>query len=109
MYVELERMDEFERELREAMERQPAPPGLKRRVMEQRGARRAQVHGAWWQKLAATIVLADALGGAFAWRNAEQRRRGEEAKQQVFTALRITNRALQQMNEQLKERNRDAQ
>jgi hypothetical protein len=30
-----------------------------------------------------------------------ERRKGEEAKQQVFTALRITNHALDHMNKQL--------
>ena len=36
MCVELEPMDELERELRQALERQPAPPSLKRKVIERR-------------------------------------------------------------------------
>ena len=29
-------MDDFERELKQAMERRPAPPSLKRRIVQQR-------------------------------------------------------------------------
>jgi hypothetical protein len=105
---EIEPRDDFEGELRKAMRRQPAPPGLKRRVMQRREPESAQrVHGRaiWWQRLAASVVLAGALGGTLFWRNAEQQRKGEEAKQQVFTALRITNHALREMNAQLTEHN----
>jgi hypothetical protein len=97
-------MDDFERELRQAVQRRTAPPGVKRRVMERKGARRAQSRVVWWQRLAASVVLVGAAGGALAWHNAEQKRKGEVAKQQVFTALRITNHALEQMNAQLNER-----
>lgn len=105
-------MDDFERELRGAMQRWPAPPGLKRKVMERRLQERAQrQHGrvVWWQRLAASAVLAGLAGGAVIWHNAEQRRKGEEARRQVFTALRIANHALQQMNVQLMERSSDKQ
>jgi hypothetical protein len=116
MYVELkstddfESMDDFERELREAMQRQPAPPSLKRKVMGRLWDRARSTQGrvVWWQRLAASVVLAAVVGGALAWRNAEERRKGEEAKQQVFTALRITNRALHDMNAQLAERTGDS-
>jgi hypothetical protein len=114
MYVEPESMDEieprddYERELRKAIRRQPAPPGLKLRVMQRRkqeSARRVHGRAIWWQRLATSALLAAAVGGALTWRNTEQRRKGEEAKRQVFTALRITNHALEQMNAQLNERN----
>ena len=59
-----------------------------------------------WQRLAASFVLAALLGGGFAWRHAEEKRKGEEARQQVMTALRITSRALNQMNARLAARNR---
>jgi hypothetical protein len=62
-----------------------------------------------WQRLAASLVLAAMLGGAVMWHNAEQRRKGEEARQQVLTALRITSHALKQMNQQLANHDRDAQ
>ena len=117
-------MDELEQELRLALQRQPAPPSLKRRVMERRGPQR-QVFVAgvkrrpeqrawqhrrmvWFERLAASLVLAGVVGGAAFWRHEVELRRGEEAKQQVFTALRITNHALKVMNAQLEERNENS-
>jgi hypothetical protein len=99
--VELEPIDDFERELRHAFERRPAPPGLKRRLMERRRAHRPHRPAELWLRLAASVVLAAALAGGVAWRNVEQQRKGEAARQQVLTALRITGRALDQMNKQL--------
>jgi hypothetical protein len=99
-------MDDFERELSAAMRRKPAPLGLKRAVLE----RRRREHGersrrmVWIERIAASLVLAAVAGGGLVWRNAEERRRGEEAKRQVFTALRITNHALEMMNAQLQAR-----
>ncbi len=103
-------MDELERELRLAVQRQPAPPSLKRRVMERRRQQRARQHRrmVWFERLAASVVLAGVAGGAAFWRHEVEQRRGEEAKQQVFTALRITNHALQVMNAQLEERNKNS-
>lgn len=103
-----EQVDEFERELKQVMERRPAPPSLKRRVLQQRNMRRTErVHSytIWWQRLAASVLLAGVLAGGYSWRQAEERRKGEEAKQQVLTALRITNRALNDMNRRLVARN----
>ncbi len=37
-----EQIDEFEKELRQAMERRPAPPSLKRRILQQRAMRRTE-------------------------------------------------------------------
>jgi hypothetical protein len=102
-------MDEFEEQLRQAFERRPAPPSLKRKLMEQRQRRRTQsMHNraVLWQRLAAGFLVAVLLGGGIAWRQAEQRRQGEEAGRQVLTALRITNRALNQMNARLAARDR---
>jgi hypothetical protein len=105
----MNKFDEFEDQLRRAFERRPAPPGLKRRVMEQRQWRHTlhlRRRTVIWQRLAASFVLAALLGGGFAWRRAEEKRKGEEARQQVITALRITSRALNQMNARLAARNR---
>ena len=104
-----EQIDAFERELRQAMERKPAPPSLKRRILQQRNARRTQkvhIQAVWWQRLAASLLIVGVIAGGYGWRQMEERRKGEEAKQQVLTALRITNRALNDMNRRL-ERNRD--
>ena len=109
-----EPFDDFELELRQALERRPAPPSLKRRIMAQRAARTRQqtirVPSVLWQCLAASVVLVAALGGGLAWRQHEQeRRKGEQARQQVLTALRITSHALDHVQAQLAARNRNLQ
>ena len=37
--MKLEQMDGFEKELQQALQRRPAPPGLKARVLQRRGLR----------------------------------------------------------------------
>lgn len=109
--MEPERIDEFEKELQQVFERRPAPPSLKRKVMERRGfettARRRHYWIAW-QRVAAGLILAAMLGGLMEWQlqRAQDRRRGEEARRQVMTALRVTERALNEMNLRLAARNR---
>jgi len=107
----LEHVDEFERELSEALQRQPAPASLKRKVMEQRWHERSRQRSRmiWFERIAASLVVASVAGSAVAGHYAIERRKGEEAKQQVFTALRITNHAFQVMNRQLQERDKNAQ
>ena len=106
--------DDFERELREGLKRRPAPPSLKRKVMERRGQNRGQIQSIrsatrqrnrmiWLERIAASLVLAGVAGSAVVGHYAVERRKGEEAKQQVFTALRITNHALGQVGAQLAE------
>lgn len=98
--------DDFERELQQAFGRRPAPPSLKRKLMERRlteGSRRplTQHSFATWQRLAAAVALVAVLAGGAEWRNREQRRKEDAAREQVLTALRITSRALNQMNTRL--------
>jgi formate-dependent nitrite reductase membrane component NrfD len=72
-----------------------------KQLWEQAGhARRRMV---WFERIAASLVLVAVAGSALLWRNIVDRRRGEEASQQVITALRITNHALERMNIQLDE------
>lgn len=104
---EFDPMDEFERELRDAMERRPAPARLKRRIMAARTEKRRSWRMAWLERVAASMIFAAVVGSAAFWNHQEQERRGEEVKQQVYTALRITNHALQQMNTQLVEHDRN--
>ena len=110
-------MDEFEQELRQALERRPAPPTLKRRVLAMRHQQelKAQRRMVWRWGFAsafATVALLIAVVVAVGAnrererRLAEERRQGEAARQQVLVALRITNHALQRMNTQLAEHNR---
>jgi hypothetical protein len=110
--VEPERIDEFEKELQQVLQRRPAPPSLKRKVMERRGLQttaRRQHYRIAWQCVAAGLILAAMLGGLMDWQlqRAEDRRRGEEARRQVMTALRVTGRALNEMNLRLAARNRN--
>ena len=100
----IDRMNEFENQLRQAFVRRPAPPGLKRRILDQRNRRRtARFHSrvVLWQRLAACFVLAAALGGGLTWRHVEEQRKGEAAREQVLTALRITNHALNEVKARL--------
>jgi hypothetical protein len=104
-----ERMDELERELQQSLLRRPAPPNLKRRILDARKRRntdRFHHRMVIWQRLAACVVLAGAFGGGLAWHHVDEQRKGEAARQQVLTALRITNRALNEMNARLAARNR---
>lgn len=104
---EFDPMDEFERELRDAMERRPAPARLKHKIMARRAEKRRSMRMAWLERVAASMIFAAVVGSAAFWSHQEQERRGEEVKRQVFTALRITNHALQQMNTQLAEHDRN--
>ena len=94
---------EFEQELRQALERRPAPPSLKGKILARRRGARLGRRTVLWQRLAASLVLAAVLGGAAEWQQhvREERRKGEEARQQVMIALRITGHALEKMNQQL--------
>lgn len=109
--MEFEPMEELEQELREALKRQAAPPGLKRKVMARRiePARWQVLPWLSWRGLAAAsvsvvlcIVTALAIHGGYERREAEQRRKAEEIRLQVLTALRITNHAFEHMNKELK-------
>ena len=106
---------EFERELRQAFEQRPAPPRLKKRILEEAARRRAagrHMQAVWWQRIAAGLLLAAVVGGGVWWRHEEVRRQGEAARAQVLTALRITGHALNEINSKLAERdgeNRDGE
>jgi hypothetical protein len=111
--VEFEPMEDFDQKLKRSFERWPAPPDLKRRLMENR--RRRKERPQWFAlpfavRVAVSLCLLAgvlaALYGGIAANQAEQRRKGEEARQQVLLALRITNHALDHMNRQLAAHNR---
>ena len=115
-----EEMDEFERELRQALERRPAPPGLKRKLMAQRSANAAR--GVWWTRLVTTghtrgwatataaLLLLAMAGGGVRWEldKRQEQRKGEAAREQVMTALRITGHALNEVQMRLAEHDRQA-
>lgn len=100
-------MQDFEIKLRQAMQRQEAPLGLKQRVLARARERRRAERRPWWrvhfaQRIAASLVLAAVCGGVAVYhQQMEERRKGEEARDQVLTALRITGRTLDRVNEKL--------
>ena len=108
--MEFEPLDDFEETLKRSFERQPAPPSLKRKLMERRRrvAQRRSFPLFAWRGLTASIVsvslcilAALAIYSGYEQRQAEQRRKAEDVHQQVLLALRITNHALNHMNQQL--------
>lgn len=115
--MEPERLDEiaeFERELQQAFARRPAPPSLKRRLMERRKnptRRLPQASSPFvnWQRLAASLALTAILAGSIEWRIVVERRREQAARDQLFTALRITTQALDRMNSRLAAHHRTPQ
>jgi hypothetical protein len=112
--VGTENEDEFERELRQAFARRPAPPSLKRKLMERgvlkmKRAAPAERSFVPWQRLAASVAIAAVLAGGIEWHSLDQRRKEEAAREQVFLALRITSHALDQMNARLAAHHRGGQ
>jgi hypothetical protein len=74
-------MDDFENELTQALQRRPAPPTLKRRVMERRGLLTMERRHSFWlvcQRVAAGLLVVTMLGGAVEWkiRRAEKKHAG---------------------------------
>lgn len=107
--MNIDPMDEFEQELQQAFSRRPAPPSLKRRLMEKRRAKVVVRPWVTWQRLAASLALTAVLAGGVEWRIAQERRKEEAAREQVLTALRITSHALNEMNARLAARRRGTQ
>jgi hypothetical protein len=105
--IETRELEELERKLRMALARREAPLGLKQRVLAQARQRRLQgqapqqSRGWMLQRIAASILLAALFGGFAVYRQQEERRKGEAAREQVMTALRITNRTLDRVSQRL--------
>ena len=99
--MEFDPNNDFERDLRQALQRRPAPPALKRKLMQKRCGKSVRSFSVIWQRLAAAIVLVAVLAGGYAWRYQQEQRKEEAARQQVMTALRITARTLNRVNARL--------
>ncbi|WP_263350485.1 hypothetical protein [Acidicapsa acidisoli] len=100
---------DFERKLRIALQHRDAPPGMKQRVLARARERRQGQHGRWWmlQRIAASALLAAVFGGFAVYKQVEERnlerRKGEEARQQVMTAFRITHQTLERVGDRVNE------
>ena len=93
-------------ELRDALERRPAPRDLKQRILAARANNHAHMQRerqTLWMRMAASVTIVAVLLGAgdTLYRRAEEQRKGEEAKREVLTALRITGHALNHVQQKL--------
>ena len=80
----------LENDLKRALRREAPAPGFANRVMEQIARQQAppRRRPVWWRAAAASVTLAAILGG-YATHKVAEHRRGERAKEQVLTAMRI--------------------
>lgn len=104
-----EKMDDFEKELREQLQARSAPGGFADRVMARvpvRQASRGTFLGfglpVWRWAVAAVLVAAMVLGGV--QRDHQRRLAGERARQQVLLALRITGSTLRDVQQKVSAR-----
>ena len=90
-------MSRLDDELKIALRRADPPPGFAARVLAQAESRRSRMR--WWTgAIAAALLLA---GGLEFERERRIRAEGEQAKQQVLLALRITGSKLQFIKEKI--------
>jgi hypothetical protein len=87
--------ENFETQLRAALQRRDPPPGFAERVLAQTQPRKSP--NRVWAMLAIAAML---TGGIFVYRD-YQERRAEEAREQALTALRITAEKLDLVREKL--------
>jgi hypothetical protein len=105
-------MDEIEKALKTALQREPAPSRFADQVLRKASMRSAPVIPPlvrWWRMLpvrwavAGVVVVACMVGGV-AEHARQQRIRGEQARQQVLLALRITGTKLRVVQKQVIQR-----
>jgi hypothetical protein len=78
----------LENDLKRALRRQTPAPGFAGRVMQRLEKGEKPKRLGWWRAAAASVTLAVLLGG-YATHRVVERQRGERAKEQVLTAMRI--------------------
>ena len=101
----VDRMDEFEKELRDHLQARPAPAGFTDRVMRRiDGSKPRRTWTFLWQPAwrwaAVAILLAITALGSLEHER-QQRIAGERARQQVLLALRITGTTLNQVQQKV--------
>lgn len=106
--------DDFEEQVREGMQRCEPPAGFADRVMlrvakEPSGAPKLRLmkakNASVWQWAVAAALLLAVSGGVLEQRHLAERRArqiaGEQARDQLMTALQITSEQLQRVNQQI--------
>jgi hypothetical protein len=110
-------MEDFERQLKNAMVRREPPPWLEAKVLAAAVSARPEPAPAWWQRLLfarmrwapALVAVLVLLVGIF-WqqdRMARQRAEGEAAKAKLETALRVTSVKLRKIQQIVQAMERD--
>jgi hypothetical protein len=97
--------DELEQELKEALQRVPAPEGFADRVMERVAAKERQrmrvmpfrVAPVWQAAIAAMVLITVLLGGASFWQRQQERRKAEIVQRQFEVAMRVTGKTLDEV------------
>jgi len=101
--------NDFEEQVREGLQRENPPAGFADRVMQRvagDGARkvipmRVGKLNPWRQWAVAAALLVIIGGGVMEQRHRQEQIAGEEAREQVMTALQITSAQLQRVNERM--------
>ena len=93
----------LENDLKRVLRRQAPPAGFAGRVMQRiERTETRRTRPVWYRAAAASVVLAAMLGGYTAHRVIEQRR-GEHAKEQVLTAMRIASEKVRYAQQEARE------
>lgn len=92
----------LENDLRRALRRESPPAGFAGRVMqriERAEPERPRSRPMWWRAVAATVMLAAALGGY----RIHEIRKGEQAKEQILRAMSIASEKAAYAQKQVRE------
>lgn len=107
--------EQLERELRESLATRSAPLGFTRRVLARAEAREKSTAARWtlWRRIfAAAVVVATCLAlviGNHYERVRQWQIEGEDARDQVILALRITHSTLEEVRVKVEQKGKDTQ
>jgi Flp pilus assembly protein TadB len=97
-------MNDFEDQLREALQRREPPAGFAERVIARVPQRRATVWTMHWRSMAAiaALLVVTFSAGLFEWhRQVERAERAEAANRQLMYALRLMARKIERVQNRL--------